>query len=33
MAFHLRWNHWNGSRSLQAVVVGTQPTPSAAMTA
>ncbi|MCU0561109.1 MAG: single-stranded-DNA-specific exonuclease RecJ [Desulfobacterales bacterium] len=25
MAFALRWNHWNGSRSLQAVVAGTQP--------
>lgn len=25
MAFNLRWNHWNGSRSLQLVVVGTEP--------
>lgn len=25
MAFTLRWNHWNGSRSLQVVVESTQP--------
>ena len=25
MAFNLRWNHWNGSRTLQVVVAATQP--------
>ncbi|MFO7709845.1 MAG: single-stranded-DNA-specific exonuclease RecJ [Desulfobacterales bacterium] len=25
MAFNVRWNHWNGSRSLQVVVKSTQP--------
>ncbi len=31
MAFKVRWNHWNGSRSLQVVVEGTQPADPAAM--